>query len=473
MKKNFKYFIIVISILTFNSCDHSIIDLDPISDNSVNSFYKTPNDFEIALTGLYRGFRDLYAPNYLDLFSETRSDNAINYFTTVGGGQYADFDNFTLGASNASLNNIWERCYVGIQRANIILNRIDNIEFSDPAIKSSISGETKFIRAMFYFDLVRLFGDVPLILDEIDDPTIAFGHTRTPKDEVYTQILKDLSEAESSLLVSLEDSQFGRPSKWAAKGMIARVYLAQNKHSEAEKYLKDIIDSKKFELEPQFSKVFEYSSNGNKEVIFAVRFMKDTQGAGYPYLNVNHDFQCSASLDFMDTFRNDPRLDATIDTSQIGIFYSPKKISLDLGSDNTTDINRIVLRMADVYLMMAEVLNEKTGSTDEALLNLNLIRNRVGLPSYSSVDLPSKENRLNAILEERRIELAFEDLRWFDLLRTGKALEVMNSKRMGGSSPKAASTLPYSPIKEFQLLYPIPQNQIDASGGSLIQNPGY
>lgn len=457
-------------LLTTNfSCDHSIIDLAPISDNNVNNFYKSQSDFEIALTGLYRGFRTLYQPNYLDLFSETRSDNAINYFTTVSGGMYADFDNFGLNASNSSLNNFWDASYKGIQRANIILNRIDVADF-DENIKKNIEGESKFIRALFYFNLVRLYGDVPLILEEIVDPTTAFSHTRTPSTEVYSQIVKDLSEAEALLPDLINDTDFGRPSKWAAKGILARVYLTNKSFSEAQTKLTEIISSNRFRLLDDYKQVFEYTDTGNDEIIFAARFMKNTNGAGYPYQNINHDFQCSASYDFMYTFSDDPRLHATIDTSDVGIFYSTKKISHELGTDNTTSINRIELRMADVYLMMAEVLNELNGTKEEVLSYLNIVRERAGLEKYLTTDFDTKDEILDAILNERRIEFSFEDLRWFDLLRTGKAIEVMNKKNTGGSNYDSASAHPYSPIDQSHLLYPIPQQQIDASGGGLTQN---
>ncbi len=472
MKKIIYYTLLILLFASNMACDHSIIDLAPISDNNVSNFYKSKSDFDNALTGLYRGLRTLYQTNYIDLLSETRSDNAINYFTTVSGGMYADFDNFALNASNGSVNNFWVASYAGIQRANIILNRIGQAEF-DESSKSVIEGESKFIRALFYFYLVRFFGDVPLILDEIVDPTVAFAHTRTSTEEVYSQIISDLTDAETLLPDIIEDSNFGRPSKWAAKGILAKVHLTQKKYTEAKNKLLEVINSKKYRLLDNYEDVFEYSDDGNDEIIFAVRFMKSTNGAGYPYQNVNHDFQCSASNDFMSSFSEDPRLHATIDTSNVGIFYSTKKISLELGTDNTTSINRIVLRMADIYLMMAEVLNETNGGIDQVLNYLNMVRKRAGLEDYLSTEFSSKEEILDAILDERRIEFSFEDSRWFDLLRTGKAIQVMNSKNSGGNNINAGSAHPFEPINENHLLYPIPQAQIDASGGALKQNPGY
>lgn len=284
------------------------------------------------------------------------------------------------------------------------------------------------------------------------------------------QIIKDLTDAETLLPDEIDDSDFGRPSKWAAKGILSRVYLTNKKYADAKTKLTEIISSKKYRLLDDYKQVFVYTDSGNDEIIFAVRFMKNTNGAGYPYQNVNHDFQCSALNDFMHTFSDDPRLHATIETSNVGIFYSTKKISPELGTDNTTSINRIVLRMADVHLMMAEVLNETNGAMEDVLGNLNAVRERGGLPKYLTTDFGSKGEILDAILNERRIELSFEDLRWFDLLRTGKAIEVMNKKNTGGNNPDAASAHPYTSIDQSHLLYPIPQAQVDASGGVLTQN---
>lgn len=142
------------------------------------------------------------------------------------------------------------------------------------------------------------------------------------------QIIKDLTDAETLLPDEIDDSDFGRPSKWAAKGILSRVYLTNKKYADAKTKLTEIISSKKYRLLDDYKQVFVYTDSGNDEIIFAVRFMKNTNGAGYPYQNVNHDFQCSASNDFMHTFSDDPRLHATIDTSNVGIFYSTKKYHL-------------------------------------------------------------------------------------------------------------------------------------------------
>ncbi len=460
--------LIILVTVTLTSCKESFIELSPLNDISSDNFYKTSTDVNTALIGLYDAYQVLYGPNYLSNLSEVRSDNTINYFTTVSGGTYADFDNFSVQPSNSTLNSYWVACYKGIQRANIILNRIPSVA----GVDASVSGQTKFIRALFYFDLVRFYGGVPLVVDEITDPTVAFGHTRATADEIYSQIIKDLTEAISELPETISDSNFGMPSKWAAKGILARVYLTKKMYTEAKTQLTDIITSGKYSLVSPFSKVNAYSAKGNSEILFAVIFKSGTNSEGYPYMDVNHDFQNSASPNFMATFAKDPRMNATVDTSKVGIFYSPKYVSTIKASDNTSSQNLMVLRMADVYLMLSEILNETGGQSAQILSYMNLVRKRAGLPDYTATDLPNQAAIRLAIEKERRIEFAFENLRWFDLVRTGRAFDVMSKANTGGSNTTSGSALPYTMNANY-LLYPIPQNQIDASGGVLTQNEGY
>jgi len=468
MKKIILVTILAVTIILGNSCEKSFIELSPIDSISTDKYYKTQTDIENAVIAVYDAFQALQGTTYDNQLSEVRSDNAIEYFTTVSGGTYADFDNFTVLPSNTVINNYWVKSYNGIQRANVILNRMKDIEIDD----ASLEGQVKFFRALFYFNLVRYFGGVPLVLDEITDPTVAFNHTRATEGEIYDQIITDLSDAIACLPETLADSEFGRVSKWAAEGILARVQLTLKDYSAAKLLLDDIVISQKYSLLLSFEDVFKYSATGNSEIIFAVLFKSGTNSEGYPYQDINHDFHNSASPNFMHTFADDPRLNATIDTSLVGIYYSPKIVNLIMGSDNTADLNIIILRMADIKLMLAEVLNESGGEIDQILNNLNAVHERAGLVGYTETDLPDKESIRLAIEKERRIEFAFENLRWHDLVRTGKAFEVLSAVNSGGSNTNAGSMLPYT-MNTLFLKYPIPQNQIDASAGSLVQTEGY
>jgi len=468
MKKLILVTIMAVTIILGNSCEKSFIELSPISSISADKFYKSQADIENAIIAVYDAFQGLQGTTYENQLSEVRSDNTIEYFTTVSGGTYADFDNFSVLPSNSVINNYWTQSYRGIQRANVILNRLKDIEIDDP----SLEGQVKFLRALFYFNLVRYFGGVPLVLEEITDPTVAFTHTRATEEEVYDQIIIDLSDAITCLPETIAAGEFGKVSKWAAEGILARVYLTLKDYSSAKLLLEDIVNSQKYSLLPSFEDVFKYSASGNSEIIFAVLYKSGTNSEGYPYQNVNHDFHNSASPNFMYTFADDPRLDATIDTSTVGIYYSPKIVNLIMGSDNTADLNIIILRMADIRLMLAEVLNETGGPMDQILTHLNAVHERAGLVEYTETDLPDNEAIRLAIENERRIEFAFENLRWHDLVRTGRAVEVLSAANTGGSNHSAGSMLPYT-MKALFLKYPIPQNQIDASAGSLVQTEGY
>ena len=464
-----KYLLYIFFLATLLACE-STIDLKPLSQNSADNFYTTASDMEQAVTATYDGVQDLMRPGYLDHFAEVRSDNSYNFATTPAGGAYADFDNFNLNASNARLNNFWHSAYLGIQRANIVLNRIDAITM-DPEVKEVRKGEVKFLRALTYFYLVQIWGDVPLVVEETEDPMESINQERTPVAEVYNQIISDLSEASDMLPATVDEADDGRATQGAALALLARVSLVQADYPKVIEYADAVITSGEYALDADYAGIFDYFTESN-EVIFKVLFKSGTNAEGFPYLNVNHDYNNTASRDFMVTFSEDPRLDAIVDTSNIGTYYSNKLHNEQVNSDNTIDIKLVVLRYADILLMKAEALNAQNYPSAEALALLNQVRGRVNAPEFAMADFGSQDAFLEAILTERRVEFAFENLRWFDLVRTGKVVDVMTEKSVGGDKVNSASALPYT-FHESQILFPVPQEQIDASGGNLTQNTGY
>lgn len=453
------------------SCE-SFIDLAPLDANSMNAFYKTEAEIDQAVIATYDGIQELMRPGRLDHFGEVRSDNSYNFATTPGGGQAADFDNFNVKSSNSNLNTFWHNAYLAIQRSNIVLNRIDGITM-DEQKKNTRKGEVKFLRALAYFYLVQIWGDVPLVLTETTDPMSFLGQTRTPVDEVYNQIFIDLEEAAASLPETVSNTDDGRVTSGAAKALLARVHLVKKDYPKVLDYTNQVINSNTYALEDNYEDIFQYAFK-SKEVIFKIVFKSGTNSEGFPFSNVNHDYNNTASRDFMETFKNDPRRDMNVAPTDIETYYSKKIHNTNVNAvDNTIDIKIVILRYADVLLMKAEALNETQYPSTEALTLLNEVRTRVdGIAPYTASDYNSKDEFLDLILNERRIELAFENLRWFDLLRTGKALEVMSAKSSGGNNLDAASALPYT-IQQKDLLFPVPQTQIDASGGGISQNPGY
>lgn len=461
---------IVLAFLTV-SCE-STLDLTPLSQNNVNSFYNTESDLEQAVVATYDGVQEIMQAGYLDHFGEVRSDNTYNFATTPAGGAYADFDNFNLTSSNNRLNAYWHNAYLGIQRANIVLSRIDGVDMDDQR-REIRKGEVKFLRALQYLYLVQIWGDVPLVLEETEDAISFIGQTRNPKQEVYDQIIKDLAEAAAVLPETIGAEDDGRASKGAANGLLARTYLTLGNYEKVLEYVNKVISSGVYSLDPDYGAIFDYGHKSD-EVIFKVLFKSGTNSEGFSFPNVNHDYNNTAARDFMETFKDDARLDAVVDTSLIGTYYSNKIYNENVNSsDNTIDIKIVVLRYSDILLMKAEALNANQYPDQEAFDLLNMVHTRqVGNAPIQQGEIGSKDAFLDAVLNERRIEFSFENQRWFDLVRTGKAQAVMQSKNVGGDKPNSASALPFT-FKETDLLFPIPQPQIDASGGSLEQNPGY
>lgn len=471
--KNILFLFIFITL--FTACSEDFIDLAPISDQSTANFYKNQTDLDQAVIAAYDALQDgaQYGGNGFDHFMEVVSDNSFNDNTTQNSGQRAQFDNFQVTSNNTLLNDAWNSCYKGIQRCNIVLNRIDNIEMSD-SLKNIRKGEVKFIRALTYFNLVRIWGDIPLVINEVKDPFEGFDHTRNSQDEVYLQIIKDLEEAITSLPNNFKTPDVGRATKGAAQTLLGKVYLTRKQYQQAVTVLEQVINTNTYKLLPNFADIFKVSNKNNAESIFEVQYKSGTsaEGNGTTDPTQGQDVNNKPSNNIVTLFKanTDTRFDASIQITT-GSPYVKKRVDAR-GSDGTFGFNTMVLRYADVLLMAAEALNEIGYNNGKAFDYLNQVRTRAKATPYTTTDLANQESFRQAMDKERRLELAFENHRWFDLLRTGKALEVMNAANAGGNSPNAASALAFT-MKAHQVLFPLPQTQIDASAGQLKQNQGY
>lgn len=458
------------------ACSEEFIELAPLSEQSSDNFYQTETDMEQAVIAAYDALQDgsQYGGNGFDHFMEVRSDNTFNDNTTQSGGARARFDNFNLESSNFMLNNTWNSCYRGIQRCNIVLNRIGEVAM-DEQIRAVRIGEVQFLRALTYFNLVRIWGDVPLIVNEVEDPFEAFDHTRTSTDEVYGAIIADLQNALTVLPVEHSPNEIGRVTRGAAQALLGKVHLTRNQFSEAVTALEEVINSGTYQLLDDFASVFDVNNENHSESIFEVQYKSGTNGEGNGITDPTQgqDVNNKPSPNMVQLFQEnlDDRFEASVQLTDAEPF-SKKRLD-ERGTDGTFGFNTMVLRYADVLLMAAEARNELGYEADgTAFEYLNQVRARANAELYTSVEIPDQEAFREAIALERRLELAFENHRWFDLVRTGRALSVMNAANEGGLSPNAASALPFS-VAAHQLLYPIPLAQIDASGGNLNQNPGY
>ena len=487
MKKNI-VFILLASVLGI-SCHKDYVELDPISSASSNNFYTSANDFLNAINATYGILQTFAFGTGEFIFGDLPSDDTYAYPGTCVSG-HCDFDNYVVlpSATTAAnvLNNRWNDLYRGISRANIVLTRIQNITM-DNALKNRIIGEAKFLRAYFYFNLVRTFGDVPLSLTEITATADAFTYGREPASKVYAAIEKDLAEAAASLPVTYAAADAGRISNGAAKGMLARVLLYQKKYTDAALLLKGIIDSKTYGLAANYADVFRPDNGNNKEILFAVQYSKGGIGEGTPrYLafapiNSGNSVQLGGGVsvnqptpDIEAAFEpGDTRKDVSMANGYIsanGAFvvnsYIKKYIDKTMTAVNEASTDMPVLRYADILLMYAECLNE-AGQPGAALPYLGEVRNRAGL--VNKIISTQDEMRL-AIEQERRVELCFEGLRFFDLVRTGRLLPVMNSYFQKYNIINNGILVQ---VKDYQKVFPVPQSQIDINPAKIIQNQGY
>jgi hypothetical protein len=471
MHKYFFKYILILTIIT--SCSEDKIQLSAISLDSSGNFYKTPEDMEKAVVAVYDGLQSLgQYGQYFVYLMEVRSDNSRQQSVTNSGGSFGDIDLFIEEAINPIIDLVWQDCYQGIQRCNIVLNRIDAVD-NNPN-KNIQKGEAKFIRALTYFNLVRLFGDVPLVTIEYDDPFEAFTLARTPKGEVYDQIILDLTDAVA--LLGNNSIRPGGATKNSANALLGKVYLTLGNIPEAISALRNVSGS----LLPNYSDNFGIANENSEESLFEVQFTKGGIGEGSPYANLFAPFGATELIGGVGTTAGDNlptedlynsydiddlRRDVTLGIASTNVLYTKKYLdtpTLNRDGEN----NFIVLRYADVVLMLAEALNEQSYVPDgEAFDLINSIRFRADVQDLTSITIPNQEAFRNAMLNERRWELAFENHRWFDLVRSGRAVDIMNDH--------TSVTGPLATVDANKLVYPIPQSQIDATNNVITQNTGY
>ncbi len=451
------------------ACEEDLFQ-QPITDKSVDSFFSNEGEIESAVNGAYdalqlTGLYNLYIP----AIGEIPSDNTFDEVPANDGGRYGELDEFKVITSNEVITDIWRDAYLGIQRTNVILNRIGAISFSSERIKEARIGEMKFIRALLYFNLVRIYGDIPLVTQETLDPTTYFGQGRTSTEEVYLQILQDLQEAVASL-PSVADRP-GRVIQTAAQALLAKVLMTRGNFLEAKAQLDKLLASERHQLQAHPADVFALENELNPEIIFAVQFASGVNGNNEgsdafvqfsPSGTVNgakgHNLP---NRDFIQLYEEqDLRKEAFIGVTVQGTPFC-KKYKRPTTEPNDGESDWIVLRYADVLLLLAEC-EQELGNLVAAAHYLNQVRARAGLPNTTAVDAGELAT---AIELERRLELIGEGHRWFDLLRTGKAIDTMNRWF-------ASNTSLGIKVEETDLLMPIPQNQIDTDP-SLVQNPGY
>ncbi|SHH48420.1 SusD family protein [Chryseolinea serpens] len=497
MKNKNSFIPIVLLMFGLSSCN-DFLDVPSETNLTSATFFSSQTDFEKAVNGAYMPLRGLYASGANAatgswLMGETHSDNtrykySPNYRATI---DQENINDFMVTPTNTAVLNKWQGYYSVIARANQILATIDGVTF-DAAKKSNLKGQALFLRAFSYFDLVQYFGKIPLHLV----PATSLTDVSLPLSEVndiYNQIIADATEA-ASLLPAKSAQEAGRATSGAAKTLLGNVHIVLKNWSAAESVLKEVVNSAEYSLVPNYADVFSTTNKNNSESVFEIQFRQGTDGYSSNFIYAFFPMPISATeltatmakygvapaalasltqegyniptTDLIADYEaGDERLAASIGTATAsGVDYPFILKYLHPHTTATfTDDNWPVYRYSEVLLFLAEALDEQ-GKSTEALPYLNEVRDRAGLD-----DVISAANLRDVIFHERRVELAFENKRWLDLARTGRAVDVISAfgakvkaNPQGYYFPAGQQPVPAS-FATIDLTFPLPAAEAQLS----------
>ncbi len=481
MKTYIVFFLLFLA--AFTSCK-DYLEFPPEKEVPTTEFFKTQADAEMAVNAMYGFLRtwDISAFNYLILGSLPSAD-IIKGSVTVDGPWANAYMNFQYTKDQQQIREFWQGRYKGINLSNQVISNVPGIDMPQAA-KDRFVADAKFLRAFHYFYLVRAFGGVPIV-DKV--PVGPEGMVRASLDATWSFIIQDLNDAIAGLPETVPSAEYGRATRWAAKALLAKVYMYTENWSGCKSLTDEIINSGPFDLYPSFYQLFRPEQEFCEESIFeivstqvvgnndlsncqfsetqAIREPSNGGWAGWGWFAPS-DKLAKAFDDAGDTVRKKVTIlfyhDVTEDGDSIlgiplmdgvevprynGKSYVPKRIPWLTGA-NGCDQNIRILRFAEVLLMNAEAAIHAGG---DAAAPLNRVRARANLPAIAS---PTLQN----IWDERRLELAGENDRFWDLVRTGQAATFLAE---------------YGYVEPKNRYYPIPQAEVDLSAGSLEQNPGW
>ncbi|KAA0991161.1 RagB/SusD family nutrient uptake outer membrane protein [Dyadobacter aurulentus] len=471
-----------------SACDESFLDTDPQGKQAGTIFWQNEGDATKAVNAMYANLRSWNNTAFAPIAVESiGSDDAEKGSIASDAPFFNDYDTFKIGSTDGQLGGFWQGQYQNINYANQVIGNIPAIAM-DETLKARYIAEAKFVRAYSHFRLVRAFGDVPLRMAVPKDAT-EYNIPRTPKAEVYAAIEQDLAEAAAVLPQSYGAADLGRVTKGAALSLHAKVAMYQAKWQQVFDLTSQVISSGQYKLFPQYEALFRVPNENSTESIFEIQneliqSNKDASNSQYSQVQGvrgvvgggwGFNVPTKALADAFET--GDPRRDATIifrgETTPSGdaipavgdnpMYNQKSYVPLSMfvnGFNEGAQQNVRVIRYAEVLLMNAEAANE-LGNATQALASLELVRARARgtlknvLPK---VTLTEKTALRNAIWHERHVELAMEFDRYFDVIRQGRAAEIFGPK--GWTANKNE-------------VWPVPQTEIDLSGGTLTQNPGY
>ena len=458
------------------SCDDDFLVRSPMDAIAEDAYYNSPDRAIAAINAVYNtlGSADLYE-DWMVRILEVPSDD-IHLARSTG----LEFNTYSFTAADVILTRVYGGLYEGVYRANVVLERVPGIEGMDASLEQRIIGEAKFLRALFYHHLTAFWGEVPLITQvpgSPDDVLIA----KSPVSDIYNVMVADLEEAAELLPVTQDDP--GRATRYAAMTLLGKVHLYNENYAAAEEWLGRVIDSGEYELLEDFQQIIHVDNPNHAESIFELQFdnpppsgvgtrranwnLVQPVGAGHQMVreDIVNAFEEGDPRLFYSVYRDGddfcPTCDEqfhTFDSSLSATGYAIKKGMYPGRRGQNMDINQPILRYADVLLMYAEAANE-LDMLDEARDALNQVRQRpsVDMPSRTVADTGNRQDMFEAIVHERRVELAFEHQRFFDLRRWGLGEEYLGE-------------LGYEETRHRW--FPLPQNEVDTNP-ELVQIPGW
>ncbi|WP_183567127.1 RagB/SusD family nutrient uptake outer membrane protein [Mucilaginibacter sp. SP1R1] len=478
---------LIASTISIQSCKKSFLDVNPAQNTAATLFFKTQDDATKAVNAMYANLHEWNNIAFTPIAVESMGADDVEKGSSASDATFFnDYHNFTITSGDAQLGGFWKGQYQTINFANQILTNVPGISMDD-ALKTRYLAEAKFIRAYAYFRLVRAFGDVPLRITLPKDAS-EYNLPRTPKDQVWAQIEKDLTDAASVLPQSYSAVEIGHVTKGAALTLHAKAALYLKKWADVVTYTTAVMGMG-YSLYPDYEQMFRTTHKNNQESVFEIQCnlipnnpaasnsqysqvqgVRGVTGGGWGFNVPSADLAAAYET-------GDPRRDATIifrgETTPEGdkipatgdnpMYNQKSYVPFALfvsGFNEGCQQNKIVLRYADVLLMNAEANNE-LGNSGAAIGPLELVRARARganaaiLPKVTSTDQATLRA---AIYKERRVEFAMEFERYFDVIRQGRGTEVFGIR--GWKAGKNE-------------VWPIPQTEIDLSGGALTQNTGY
>ncbi len=491
-------FLLVLAV-ALAGCSEKDLAIDPtIPIDTVENYYQNELQAVNAVNATYTPLSAIYNGAAWHL-GDIMSDDA-----DLGGGggdglETAELDNFSVTSFNPIVNLMWAQCYFGILRANLVIDRVPGVPVMSEPIRQRSLGEGRYLRALYYWHLVRIFGDVPLYTNVItaeESSTIP----RSPKAEVFAQIVEDLKVAETLLPVSYSGTNLGRATRGAAKGLLASVYLWLGDKTNAAAKAKEVMDANTYRLNDNYADNFNLERENGPESVFEVQYRSGggqwsdfgagqklntfmapraqdiVQSSGYGFNIPTRSFvdqYTKTGADYSTIIDKRREITMWLPGDQFNAYTQPSSL---VGSPNgfnvrkyfvpitnvlgdnggwTCALNVPIMRYSEILLMYAEAAGPATG-----LAALNQVRARAGLAPAAAGQ--SEAQWLETVYNERRIEFGFEMHRWYDLLRHPNAQYFLTVMRAAGKNN----------IQDYHRYMPIPQGERDRNP-NLTQNTGY